>query len=333
MSGGIDSSVAVMILKNKGFEVTGLFLNMHKSFNPRDAQKTAEKLDIPLQILNVQKEFNEKIIKYFVNEYKQGNTPNPCVECNRWIKFKFLIEQMRKLKADFIATGHYARLRKDSHGITRLLIPKDKLKDQTYFLWRLTQKELNKTMFPVGDYTKQEISELAKQANLPTHKSKESQEICFVHANLYEFLEKHLSVRPGDIVVVDGEKVGEHQGLPFYTIGQRKGIKIGGIGPFYVVDKDFKNNKLIVARSEHAPELYRKQMKVGKLNWVSGKEPEFPLSCRVKTRYLHPANPAVVKKTGKHLKVVFNEKQRAITPGQSAVFYSDNQVLGGGIIV
>lgn len=334
MSGGVDSSVAAMILKNKGYEVTGLFLNMHKSFDAKPAQQAAKKIDIPLQILNVQKEFNKKVINYFINEYKQGRTPNPCVECNHGVKFKFLLAKMKKIKADFIATGHYARLEENKHGTARLLIAKDKTKDQTYFLWRLTQKELKNTIFPVGDYTKKEINQMAEQWNLPAAKKRESHEICFIpDAKLYKFLKPRINVKGGDIVTVNGEKVGKHQGLIFYTIGQRKGIKVGGIGPFYVVNKDFKNNTLVVAKAEHASELYAKQMKIEKVSWISGKQPEFPLSCEVKIRYLHSANPAIIKKSGKNLKVIFNKKQRAITPGQSAVIYKHQQVLGGGIIV
>lgn len=342
MSGGVDSSIATAILKRKGYDVIGLFLNMHQNCSPKDAQKVAKKLNIPLKILNVRKEFKKRVIDYFVEESKRGQTPNPCVECNRWIKFKFLMEKALELKADYIATGHYVRLRRISRRLTRLITAKDKQKDQSYFLWTLTQKQLKKILFPIGDYTKKEVKKMAQKWDLLVFEKRESQEICFIATTVEKFLKRVLpaeaptSVGAGPIITIKGEKVGEHEGLAFYTIGQRKGIKIGGIGPFYTVDKDFKNNALIVAKSEHAPELYKKEMMVEKVSWISGpvagKKPKLPLRCKVKIRYLHPANPATIKKSEKKLKVIFDEPQRAITSGQSAVFYKRNEVLGGGII-
>jgi len=336
MSGGVDSSVAAAILKKQGYDVIGLFLNIHKNCNSDDAKKVAKNLGIPLKILDVQKEFKKRVVDYFINEYKKGRTPNPCVECNRWIKFKFLMEKMMELKADYIATGHYARIsQKSKVKSQKLLVAKDKTKDQSYFLWTLTQKQLKKILFPIGDYTKDEIKKMAEKWNLPVFGKKESQEICFIlDTDIRGFLESRIHAEKGPIITVDGKKVGKHEGLAYYTIGQRKGIKIGGIGPFYVVDKDFKRNALIVTKSEQAAELYKKEMEVEKVNWILGKEPKLPLKCKIKIRYLHPANPAVIKKRVKNkLHIVFDKKQRAITPGQSAVFYKRNEVLGGGIII
>jgi tRNA-specific 2-thiouridylase len=202
---------------------------------------------------------------------------------------------------------------------------KDKTKDQSYFLWQLNQKQLSRVLFPIGDYTKKEVRQMAKKWNLPNSERPESQEICFT-TNLYEFLKSRIYTNKGPIITNDGKKIGEHEGLAYYTIGQRKGIKIGGIGPFYVVKKDFKNNALIVAQSEQASELFKKEMVVKKVNWITGKS--FRGKCKIKIRYMTKAVPAVIKGN----KVVFDKKQRAITPGQSAVFYKNNELLGGGII-
>lgn len=337
MSGGVDSSIAAAILKRKGYEVIGLFLNIHQNCSPKDAQKVAKKLNIPLKILNVRKEFKKRVVDYFVEEHKRGQTPNPCVECNRWIKFKFLMEKAMQLKADYIATGHYARI-KDG----KLFVARDKQKDQSYFLWTLKQKQLKKILFPIGDYTKKEVRAMAQKWDLLVFEKRESQEICFIATTVEKFLKRALpaetptSVGAGPIITIKGEKVGEHEGLAFYTIGQRKGIRIGGIGPFYVVDKDFKNNALVVAKSEHALELYKKETMVKKVSWISEETPQFPLRCKVKIRYLAEAVPAAVTliNTNKHefYLVVFDKRQRAVTPGQSAVFYKRNEVLGGGII-
>ncbi len=357
ISGGVDSAVAAGLLKKQGHNVMGLFLNMHKNFDSSNAQKVAKKLSIPLKVLNVRQEFKKRIINYFIQEYKNGRTPNPCVMCNKWIKFKFLIKKMTELDADYVATGHYCgKLRITDYGLQnnsknqdsnyQLLTAKDEQKDQSYFLWTLTQKQLKHALFPIGDYTKDKVKKTAKQWGLSAYKTKESQEICFIQdIALDKFLKSHIKTKKGPIITTDNKKIGEHQGLPFYTIGQRKGIKVGGIGParqsklgvaggpFYVAKKDAKNNTLIVVKSENSPELYKKEMIVEKINWISGKEPKLPLNCRIKIRYLHPANPAIIKKRVKNkLHIVFDKKQRAITSGQSAVFYKRNEILGGGII-
>ena len=342
MSGGVDSSIAAALLKKQGHDVIGLFLLMGNNQNPKDAKKIAKELNIPLKVLDVRKEFKKKVVDYLIEEYKKGRTPNPCVECNRWIKFRFLFKKMMELKADYIATGHYSRI-KDN----RLLVAKDKNKDQSYFLWTLNRKQLKRILFPVGDYTKTQIRAMAKNLpvgrqgwDLPVYEKTESQEICFLDTNLYKFLKSRIHTNKGPIITTKGDKVGQHQGLAYYTIGQRKGIKIGGIGPFYVVDKDFKKNALIVAQGDFDDALFKKEMRVKNVNWISGKEPRLPLRCRVKIRYLTEAVSATVsrmnanKGTNNYKYIVkFNKKQRAITPGQSAVFYSRDEVLGGGVIM
>ncbi len=335
MSGGVDSSVAVALLKSRGYDVVGIFM---KFWTPQergkktqsenkccsaeaqmDVRRVAAEIGIPVYFLDVCKEFKKRVVDYFIQEYKKGNTPNPCVECNKWIKFRFLIEKALQLKADYVATGHYARARNE-----KLLVARDKTKDQTYFLWTLNQKQLKKTLFPVGDYTKTQIKAMAKRFNLPVFEKKDSQEICFIKNTVKDFLKNYIKPKKGDILTFDGKKLGEHKGLMFYTIGQRKGIEIGGVGPFYVVKKDFKNNALIVSNSEN--NLLQKEMTVKNINWLIGKP--YSGKCKVKIRSMAKMAEAIVKEN----KVIFNKPQRAITPGQSAVFYKNGEVLGGGII-
>jgi len=335
MSGGVDSSVAAAILKEQGYDVVGVFMKFWQESGKgrentccsaearADAQKVAGKLGIPFYVIDARKEFKKYVVDYFIEEYKKGKTPNPCVECNRWIKFgDFLLNKLLTFKADYIATGHYVRI-KDK----KLLIAKDKQKDQSYFLWTLTQKQLNKILFPIGDYEKSEIRKMAKKWDLPVYDKKESQEVCFIAKDVKSFLHGQIKTKTGDIIDANGKKVGKHEGLAYYTIGQRKGIKIGGGMPFYVVEKDLKNNTLIVAQSDFNEALFKKEMIVKKINWIHSVK--FPLKCKVKIRYLTKAVPSTIHKN----KVVFNKPQRAVTSGQSAVFYKGNQVLGGGIII
>lgn len=342
MSGGVDSSVAAAILKKNGYDVVGVFMKFwqepnRKSENrccsveaKRDAQRVAIKLGIPLQIIDVKKEFKKRVVDYFINEYEKGNTPNPCVMCNKYIKFKFLIDEMTELKADFVATGHYARIGKSQIPNPKLLVARDKTKDQTYFLWTLKQNQLKKILFPIGNYAKEQVREMAKKFSLPVFKKKDSQEICFINTCIEDFLKKYIKQKSGPIITIDGKKVGEHEGLVFYTIGQRKGIKIGGTGPYYVIKKDFKRNALIVSNPPAGgqnKDLLQKELVVKNVNWVSGKS--YNGKCKVKIRSMTKMADATIKRN----KVIFNKPQRAITSGQSAVFYKKNEVLGGGIIV
>lgn len=328
MSGGVDSGVAAALLKKQGFEIRGVFMKLFDSQAFRNSEKRARKiskiLNIPFLVFDLRKEFKKRIISYFLKEYKKGRTPNPCVVCNKEVKFGLLLGKASSLKSDFIATGHYVRKRGNT-----LLRGKDKDKDQSYFLWKLNQKQIKRILFPLGDYTKKQTKDLAKKLRLPVLNIPESQEICFIEKGINDFLKKYLKPKPGEIVNEKGDMIGSHQGLCFYTIGQRKGIGLSG-GPYYVIDKDLKKNVLIVSRDKK--ELGRKDLMAEQVNWVSGKKPKFPLKIKVKTRSRQKAVSAVAKPFGKKIKVIFNNPQRAVTPGQSAVFYKGEELLGGGII-
>jgi len=342
MSGGVDSSVVAALLEKQGLEVQGVFLKLFTSDyfkkSEKRAKKIAEILGIPFFVLDLRKEFKKKIIDYFIKELQQGKTPNPCVLCNKEIKFGILLKKLRELKIDFdfIATGHYARLRRE-----KLYIAKDKEKDQSYFLWMLKQKQLMQILFPIGNYRKEEVRSLAKKFGLPVFSSRESQEICFIGKDIDGFLRKNFKIKKGGIMNTKGEIVGEHQGLWFYTIGQRKTIGLSG-GPYYVLDKNIRKNVLIVTKNEN--DLYSKELIVKNVNWISGKEPELPLKVKAKIRYRHNIAEAILsqnkkeqvsrkrdQKTKKY-KLKFKNPQRAITSGQSVVFYQRNELLGGGII-
>lgn len=363
LSGGIDSAVAAAILKERGFEVVGVFfdfLNPPRSpftkgggekISPftkgerkgkfENAKKIAKKLGISLKIVNARKEFRKKIIEYFINGYKKGLTPNPCVVCNREMKFDLLFKLMKKEKADFIATGHYARLRRKvksqklkvkikENPFYNLLEAKDKTKDQSYFLYKLTQRELPKIIFPLGNYTKNEVRNIAKKLKLPVEK-RESQDICFLEGKTVEkFLEKKLVWKRGRIRETGGKYLGLHRGLPFYTIGQRRGIEIGGAGPYFVIGKNARKNELVVSNDPR--KLLTKKFEVGKANWAD-KRIKFPLSAKVQIRYHSERISAIIRK-GKLGRFIVELKKpaRAVTPGQSAVFYKNREVLGGGVI-
>ncbi len=352
LSGGLDSSVAATLLKKTGFEVVGIFMKFWSepekdglvgisnrccsSEAEMRARKVAKILKIPFYIFNFEKEFKKRIVDCFLDSYKRAWTPNPCVVCNKEIKFGLLLEKALKLNADFVATGHYARKReikdKGSKTIYKLLRAKDHQKDQSYFLWMLNQDQLKKILFPIGDYKRSEVESLAKIFKLDfLLKVKKSTEICFIQKTVNDFLRKYLKEKPGKIVDVQGKIVGQHNGLWFYTIGQRKGIKLAG-GPYYVLDKNLKNNVLIVTKNEK--DLYNKELIAKNVNWLSGREPSIPLKVKVKIRYR--SNFALAKITkklkDKSYKLIFEKPQRAITPGQSVVFYQKDELLGGGII-
>jgi len=342
--------------------------------------------------INVAKEFKKEVVDYFLDEIKAGRTPNPCVACNPRIKFKFLFQKMLEMDADFVATGHYACIKrglpitnnqfskksnspaggqnsKSKIKSYYLFQSEDEGKDQTYFLYNLTQKQLGKIIFPVGKYQKPEIRKMAKEFGLPVFDKDDSQGICFTQEKYpTNFIRRNTPMKKGKIINTDGKIVGEHEGLSIYTIGQRKGINIGGTGPYYVVEKDLKKNVLIVTNKEDDPKLFKKEMQVRDINWIAGSEPKFPLKAKVKIRYRNPLVDVIIKKKiqdtsknfvsgqvknkiQKDIKIQdarnkkqtgsdgvyvgeFLEAQKAITPGQSAVFYTENgEVLGGGIIV
>jgi len=354
MSGGVDSSVAAALLKKSGYDVSGFFmrLNNFSSEAEKRAKKVTEILNIPFYVFDFRKEFKKKIINNFLEEYKKRITPNPCVVCNKEIKFGLLLEKALKLGADYVATGHYARLWQAGQNF-KLLKGKDKKKEQSYFLWQLNQKKLKYILFPVGNYTKSHVRKLAKKFNLPTFETPESQEICFVPKTINpfrgqrglteiqrkktsngvnDFLKKYFKENPGQIIDTRGKSLGRHEGLFFYTIGQRKGIKLSG-GPYYVLDKDLRKNLLIVTKNER--DLYKKELALRSANWILGKEPKLPLKIKAKIRYRQEPGFATLTYNLKlkTYNLKFDKPQRAITPGQSAVFYRGNEVLGGGIII
>ena len=338
MSGGVDSAVAAALLKKDGFNVQGAFLRLADTLNfkegEEDASRIAQFLGIPFSVFDFRKEFQEKVIDYFLEELQKGVTPNPCVACNKEIKLGLLLEKALNLDNFYLATGHYVRRLVESEGgkeTYKLLRAKDK--DQSYFLWRLNQAQLKHLLFPLGNLTKPEIREISKNLGFSNLIRSESREICFVRDKLRDFLRKRLKPNPGKIVNTEGDVVGQHEGLYFYTIGQRKGIEIGGIqNPFYVLDKDLENNALIVTQNER--DLYKEKIRVENVNWISGKVPELPLEAEVKIRYRHEPVLAIITNDlefGSY-DLDFKEGQRAITPGQSAVFYQKEELLGGGII-
>lgn len=348
MSGGVDSSVAAWLLQEQGYQVEGLFMKNWEQDDSdgycaaandlEDAQAVCNQLRIPLHSVNFSKEYWERVFAHFLNEYEHGRTPNPDVLCNKEIKFNAFLQHALTLGADYIATGHYAKVRRNNN-IGELLKAKDREKDQTYFLHAVEPAALAKTLFPVGDYHKGEVREFAKQLGLVTHDKKDSTGICFIGEKRFKtFLNEFILAKPGDIKSSSGEQLGRHDGLMFYTIGQRQGLGIGGRQtaseePWYVVDKNTKTNTLIVAQGNHHPMLYSQGLICGPIHWLVEHAVELPLTCYAKTRYRQPEQACVVSpESNKQHYVMFSSLQRAITPGQYIVFYEKNQCLGGATI-
>ena len=346
MSGGVDSSVAAILLKEQGYEVIGVFMKNWDETDEngvcpadedyKDVAAVAEQLDIPHYSVNFVKEYWDRVFTYFLDEYKKGRTPNPDVMCNKEIKFKAFLDYALKLGADYIATGHYARIDYEN-GDLKLLRGLDENKDQTYFLCQLSKDQLSKVLFPIGDYNKKEIREIAEKYDLKTAKKKDSTGVCFIgERNFGEFLEKYLPAKPGDIVSVNGETVGRHAGLMHYTIGQRKGIGIGntkeGSGePWFVVDKDLEKNELIVAQGGEHSRLYSKALIADNFNFINKRE--FPIKCTAKFRYRqNDVGVTVEKLDEENYKVIFDNPEKAVTLGQIVVLYDGEECLGGGII-
>lgn len=343
LSGGVDSSVAAYLLKEQGYKVIGYYMknwstDIGKFKCPwkedhEYALRTAHHLKIPIYTLNFEKEYKKGVVDYLFDGYKKGITPNPDIMCNKEIKFKLFLDKVTSIGADLIATGHYARIKKDKNNIYHLLKGKDSNKDQSYFLYTLNQKQLSKTIFPIGEYDKSKIRQIAKRAKLPTAEKPDSQGICFIgEVNIAEFLKTQIKPKKGDIITTDGKKIGTHDGVYYYTIGQRKGIGIGGGVPYFVVNKNIEKNQLIVARGSWSEELFYESCEVTNLSWIY-KEAKLPLKCRVKTRYRQIDQECELIKVKNNIKIIFKEKQRAITSGQSAVFYKKDECLGGGIII
>lgn len=348
MSGGLDSSMAAKILVEQGYQVAGVFLHFwkdetdpNKSENSccslesfLDAKSVASKIGIPLFSFDYSRQFKKEIVDYFIKSYQAGFTPNPCVACNREIKLGKLLKQAKVLGYDYLASGHYLKLIRKK-GETYIYKAKDKTKDQSYFLYTLNQKQFNSLLFPLGNYYKNELRQLAKQYNLKVANKAESQDICFLNGPHNNFLKRHLKLKKGDIKLIGNTKViGQHEGLPLYTIGQRRGINIGGSGPYYVYKLDYKKNILWVVNTWDDKSLYRKEFNISEINWTTKIKAKLPLNCQVVIRYGHlPINCLVMKGSKKDtLKVILNKNTRAITPGQSAVFYQNNRLLGGGVI-
>ena len=343
MSGGVDSSVTAALLQKQGYNVTGFFMILNKSEKAKEAQSSAQKiaqfLNIPFYALDLSSLFQKKIIDYLVAGYKSGRTPNPCIVCNKEIKFGAMLEKALSFDFDYVATGHYVKLKAKSEkrkvDHSQLFKAYDTKKDQSYFLYTLTQEKLKHLLFPIGDYTKQEVRLIAKKVGLSVYNRKESQDICFLGGEkMIDFLKKKIKSRAGKIMDINTKKeLGCHQGLPFYTLGQRQGIGVGGTGPYYVVWIDSKRNILWVSKDHNDPKIIGKELIVKNVNWVAGKEPKLPLKCKVKIRYNKKLADAMIKKVEQGIyKIFFVKSQRAITRGQSAVFYSDEELLGGGII-
>ncbi len=346
MSGGVDSSVAAWLLLEQGFEVEGLFMkNWEQDDKPgycaaaadlADAEAVCEQLNIPLHQVNFSEAYWKQVFEHVLSEYERGRTPNPDVLCNKEIKFNCFLNHAFSLGADGIATGHYARI--DSNN--KLCKAKDREKDQTYFLHAINPDVLDKVHFPIGDYLKPQIREIAKKLNLTTHAKKDSTGLCFIGERPFkQFLNEYMLATPGDIQNTMGEVLGKHDGLMFYTIGQRQGLNIGGVkdaidAPWYVVDKDLKNNVLMVAQGTEHPMLYANGLICGPIHWLAPQSvADFPKTCFAKTRYRQPEQACIIspQNNNEHV-IMFSSPQRAITVGQYIVFYDKNICLGGAVI-
>ncbi len=347
VSGGVDSSVAALLLAQAGRTVSGLFMqnweddgsgDCRAEDDRRDAVAVCGRIGIPIHFRNFAGEYWAEVFEHFIAEYRSGRTPNPDVLCNREIKFKTFLDEARSLGAEHIATGHYARI--DRHGgLWRLLRAADHAKDQSYFLHQLGQAQLAVTEFPIGHLTKAEVRELARAAQLPTAGKKDSTGICFIgERDFREFLSRYLPASPGEILSVDGQRVGEHSGAFFYTLGQREGLHIGGIrgrdaSPWYVVGKDVARNRIIVDQGADSPWLLSRHIETEAMHWVSGTPPASRFECTAKTRYRQDDQPCrVTVQDDGTLAVAFAEPQRAVTPGQSLVLYDGDHCLGGAVI-
>ena len=332
LSGGVDSSVAALLLKEADYEVIGIHMRLWDSpnheYQAHQAEHICRILDIPYHQVDLQKEFESCVVDYFCREYQQGRTPNPCVICNQHIKFGLLLDKALSLGADYLATGHYARVEHSRDG-HRLLKARDNRKDQSYFLYTLTQEKLMHVLFPLGEYSKDEVKQTAKQAGLPTA-TRSSQDICFVSQKNYgTFLSQRFSSTSGDIVDTSGRELGQHRGIAFYTIGQRHGLGLSSSKPLYVIKIEPEQNKIVLG---HEEELYSQKLAAQKLNWISGKAPRESITVTAKIRYKSKDSEAVLLFANDSVDVHFVKLQKAVTPGQAIVFYNIDEVLGGGII-
>ena len=345
MSGGVDSSVSAYLLKKQGFKVIGLFMKNWQSepgevctseIDFKDASEVCDMLDIPLHKANFSDDYWDRVFKQFLSEHEKGRTPNPDILCNREIKFKSFYDYALKIGADFIATGHYAKVENDD-GEAKLYRSKDIDKDQTYFLHEVSSKEFNKTIFPLSDIYKSEVRDIAKELNLNIHSKKDSVGICFVgEKNLRDFLNRFIKFKKGNILNTDNEIVGEHNGSILYTIGQRQGLGIGGIKdkdelPWYVYGKNISKNEIYVCQGVDNQLLYTENITLDKIHWINDLKEFKHLDCLVQIRHRHKQVKCIIE-FNKGFRVMFDEEIRGVAPGQSAVFYKDNLCLGGGVI-
>ena len=347
ISGGVDSSVAALRLLEQGYHVEGLFMKNWEQDDDddycsaaedlQDAQQVCDQLDIKLHSVNFADQYWDRVFEHFLQEYSAGRTPNPDILCNKEIKFKAFLDYALQLGADFIATGHYVR-KAESHGEYQLLKGLDDNKDQSYFLHALNENQLERALFPVGELPKNEVREIARKHQLATHGKKDSTGICFIGERRFDtFLQRYLPAKPGSIQSDSGETLGTHNGLMYYTMGQRKGLGIGGLQnadetPWYVVDKDLDHNILIVAQGQDHPRLYHNTLETSHIHWINGAESAVA-SCSAKIRYRQADQQCSIESTSADRHIIhFEQPQRAITPGQSIVFYQDEVCLGGGVI-
>jgi tRNA-uridine 2-sulfurtransferase len=344
MSGGVDSSVAALLLKEQGYDVIGIFMKNWDDTDENgvctatedyeDVIRVCNQIGIPYYAVNFEKQYWDKVFTYFLDEYRAGRTPNPDVMCNKEIKFKAFLEHAMNLGADYLATGHYARV-EDRDGERKMLRGLDENKDQTYFLNQLNQSQLEKVLFPIGNLEKARVRELAKEAELATATKKDSTGICFIgERNFKEFLGNYLPAQPGNMETMTGEIKGKHDGLMYYTIGQRQGLGIGGSGePWFVVGKDLERNVLLVEQGFHNDLLYSDSITAVNISFVSDKPQPKTFECTAKFRYRQPDNAVTVElQDDGTAKIIFKEPIRAVTPGQAVVFYDGDECLGGGTI-
>jgi len=342
LSGGVDSGAAALLLKEAACEVIGVHMRLWDSPGFDEQAQRAENicriLNIPFHLVDVQREFESCVVDYLCREYRQGRTPNPCVACNQHMKFGLLLDKALSLGADYLATGHYARAERSSHG-HRLLKAKDGRQDQSYFLYTLTQEKLGRVLFPLGEHGKDQAGQMARQAGLPIA-SKSSQDICFISGKNYgAFLSQRFAALPGDVVDTRGKRLGQHRGIAFYTIGQRHGLGLASGQPVYVVRIEPEDNRIVLGPEE---ELYSRKLAARRANWISGKAPQEPVTVKAKIRYKSKEAEAVLspprhcepeRSEGEAIfDVCFTHPQKAVTPGQAIVFYNVDEVLGGGII-
>ncbi len=346
LSGGLDSAVAAALLKKENYRVIGFHFRTGYEYSPGDptppkpfspvdscVYRISKEIGIPLEVMDCSEAFEKEVVSYFVDAYRSGQTPNPCVVCNKRIKFGLFLDRIKALGASSLATGHYARIHQEVDRKCYLLKGVDKVKDQSYFLARLTQEQLGQAMFPLGNYTKKQVRGMARALGLKSFKEKESQELCFVHHSSYkDFLLSRAEVpnRPGQIVNARGDILGHHQGLHGYTVGQRKGIGIPGPAPYYVIRLDQDENRLIIGSKS---ELAATECTVTDINWIGTEPPEKAMSVQTRIRYRHQEAESILKPLDPYTVTVhFSQAQYAITPGQAAVFYQGERVLGSGWI-